>query len=480
MKGTGKRARWIAIGLLAIALLATAGWWWRATQVRAVVVAVLPARPALDGFGSELGVRLARVERRARSLGGAIAGLAELARLYHANGFMTQAGACERALMAIDPSNPLWPYLRAHTLGGYGDLEAALPLLQRTVELAPEYLPAQIRLGDVLFKQNETAGAAAVYRAALRRAPGETWATLGLARTELAAGRSAAAQQLLQHLVAAQPEFAPAWALLIGVDEQRGHEAAAATHRLQARNAGRPHEMPDPWIDDLMADCYDPYRLAVAAAAADPANHQARARQLLERAVAIAPNYDLPCRLLGNLLSDLGALAPARRYLERATVNNPKNPDNWSHLVRVLKAMGDMPAAGRALETGLAHCPEAPVLHLERGRRLAAAGRLDAAAAAFTYAQRLRPGDATAGMELAQVHFKQGRLEAGVAELRQVVKIDPGHPIATVLLARYAISQGNAAVASEWIEQARRQPQVPPGDLKQVIEEFRQQFGRMP
>ena len=76
--------------------------------------------------------------------------------------------------------------------------------------------------------------------------------------------------------------------------------------------------------------------------------------------------------------------------------------------------------------------------------------------------------------------FRQGRLEAGVEALREVVAIDPSHPVAVVLLARYAISQGEAAVAAEWIDRARRQPQVPPGDLKQVIEEYRTQFGRMP
>lgn len=480
MKLDRKRLWFGLSGVGVLIVLGSSGWWWQAAKVRAAVAAVVPARPGLQGQGPGLGERIEVAERRARSVRTAIAGLAELARLYHANGFLPQAGECERALTGLDRSNPLWPYLLAHTLGGYGDLDAALPLLQRTVELAPDYVPAQIQLADALFKRNENARAAAVYRQVLDRDPTNGYALIGLARTELAAGLPAAAQQRLQRLVAAQPEFVAAWTLLINIDEQLGDQAAAATHRRQAPPTDRSYEMPDPWVDELMMECHDPYRLAVAAAAADPANNQARARQLLERATAIAPEGDLAFRLLGNLLADLGEFAAARRNLERATVNNPKDPDNWSYLVRVLKSMADMPAANRALDAGLAHCPDAPVLHLERGRRLVAAGQLEAAAGAFAYAQQLRPNDSSAPMELARVLFRQDRLEEGVAELRKVVQIDATHPVAVVLLARYAINNGDETAAAEWIDRARRQPKLPVGDLQRVVEEYRARFGRTP
>lgn len=479
MRRAARRLYWGAGIILPIVLVACGVWWWRAGQVRAAVVAVLPAQPDLSGSSSELVERVTEAGRRARSLRKTIAGLAELARLYQANGFLSEARMCVTGLIALDPTNPLWPYLEAHARGGYGSLEEALPMLQRAIELSPDYLPARIRLGDTLVKLNRLPEAETAYQEVLARNPDEAYATVGLARCEMAAGRAESARRRLQDLVNRQPQFAPGWVLLISLDEQLGDTAAAAQHRSNAPDA-RPREMPDPWIDDLMNDCYDPYRLAVAASAADPANHQARARQLLERAASIAPRDDLPFRLLGNLLSDLGDLPGARRNLERATENNPKEPDNWSHLVRVLKMMGDMPAANRALDAGLARCPDAAVLHLENGRRLAAAGQLDAAAIAFERARRLRPEDSSAPMELAGLRFKQDRLEEGVSALREVVKIDPNHPVAVVLLARYAISNGDEALATEWIRRAKTQPLVPARDLQTVLQEYHAQFGGTP
>jgi predicted Zn-dependent protease len=476
----GKRFRLILRTILALTALGSGAWWWRAAQTRAAVVMSLPAQPSLDGFAPELADRIDAAERRARRLWSARAGLSELARLYHANGFLQEASACENRLIELDQTNPLWPYLLAHTIGGYGDLDSALPLLYRATQLAPGYLPARIRLGDALLKRNQSTEAAAIYHDVLSNDPNHGYAIIGLARTEFAAGQPEAALHRLQLLVQAQPQFAPGQTLLLSVEEQLGKTAEAAMPRSEAGSAKRTHEMPDPWIEDLMNDCYDPYRLAVAAAAADPADNEARARQWLERSIKIAPNYDLSFRLLGNLLSDLGEREAARRYLERAAAINPKEPDNWTYLLRLLKAMGDMPAANLALDTGLAHCPESSLLQLEKGRRFAAGKQFEAAAGAFRVSQRLRPEDPTASMELARVLFRQDRLEDGVEELRNVVKLDPYHPIAVVLLARYAISNGEHAAAEEWIRRARRQPLVRSDELKLVVDEYRSRFGRAP
>lgn len=480
MRRRGARVR-IALGAaLGLALLAGGVWWWSAGRARDLAASAVPAQPERLAATEELRSRVNEAEARARSRWRAAEGLAELARLYHANGFIAQADACAAALMQLDPANALWPYLRAHTAGGYGDLDAALPWLQRTIELAPDYGPARVRLGDARLKRNEVADAAAVFREALARDPADGYAAIGLARAEIAAGDASAGRDRLRQLVAAQPAFAPAWSLLISVEERLGDAAAAASHRLRAGDTSRSHEMEDPWIDALMEYCYDAYRLAVAAAAADPADNQARARQLLERAVRIAPNDDLPHRLLGNLLSDLGELGSARIFLERAAAIAPKDPDNWSYLVRVLKAMGEVAAASRAVDTGLQHCPDSAVLHLERGRRHAAAGRFEQALGDFEESRRLRPEESSAYIEIAQMHFRLDRLEAGVAELRRAHAVEPNHPIAVVLLARYAINTGDERGALDWIQRARAQPKVTAQDLARVIAEFRETFGRSP
>lgn len=478
----GKRRAWLLLGaVVVLGSLGGAGYRvWLAAQWRTAVLAVVPPRPNLERCTPELRTRLDEAEKQTRSLWRSVTGLAELARLYHANGYVAEASVCEENLIELDPRNPLWPYLRAHTLGGYGDLEEAMPLLQRTTELAPDYLPAKIRMADILLKRNAPGRSAEICREVLRENPHHGYALIGLARSELALGRPEEARLRLQQLVADEPSFVPGWTLLISIDEQLGDAASAASHRVQSRGTSRSREMPDRWVDELMVDCFDPYRLAVAASAADPADHQARAKQLLERAIMIAPNDDLPHRLLGNLLSDLGELASARIYLERATTINPKEPDNWSYLVRLLKAMGDQSAAAHALDVGLSHCPNSPILHLERGRRLKAAGQLDAAASAFDWARQLWPEEPSAYVELALVDFKRDRMEEGIAKLRKVMKLDPNHPIAVVLLARYAINTGDQVEARTLIQRAREHGQVPGSDIDAITAEFRAAFSEAP
>src|SRR5690606_30593142 len=130
---------------------------------------------------------------------------------YHANGFLAEAGECERALVELEPSNPRWLYLRAHTIGGYGNLDEALPMLEDAIKLAPDYLPARIPLADALLKQNDIDGARLGYQEVLNRDPHHGYAVVGMARTELSEDRPEAARQRLQGYVAVRPEFVPAW-----------------------------------------------------------------------------------------------------------------------------------------------------------------------------------------------------------------------------------------------------------------------------
>ena len=71
--------------------------------------------------------------------------------MYHANGFLDEAGRCYQGLQQLDPAEPRWLHLHATILAGYGQIEPALALWKRVRELAPDYLPAQLRSGDSLL-----------------------------------------------------------------------------------------------------------------------------------------------------------------------------------------------------------------------------------------------------------------------------------------------------------------------------------------
>lgn len=480
MKPFGKRFR---LGLLlGFASLVAFGaiLTWRVLQTRQRVTEYLPARPNLNAAPAVLVERIDSAERRARESWRPVGALAELARLYHANGFLPEARTCVEGLVQVDDANPRWPYLLANILGGFGELEETLSLLRRSVSLEDDYVPARIKLGDALLKLNQPAEAARVYSEALTRDPTNAYALLGLARRELVAANWTAARERLRQIVAARPKFGAAWALLATVDDHLGDKAAAALDRAKESSSGGVDEMPDPWIDALLDDCYDPYRLRIAADVLASDEDPSKALVLLQRATAIAPQDAPAHRQLGQFLAKIKRVPEARAQLERATVLDPKDADNWNFLIKVLNESGDAEAASRALAQGLSHCPISPGLHLEKGRRLAAAGQFDLAAVEFEETRRLRPEESNASVELAMTYFRRGRLEEGMIEIRRALAVDPEQPIALVLLARYSINSGDESAAREWIRRSRLQSKVLPPDLTLVVDEYRRKFGREP
>jgi tetratricopeptide (TPR) repeat protein len=132
---------------------------WRRTQVASAI----PATPAPRSLHPQLLDEFSAGEKTARTFLHPVDGLAQLSRLYHANGFYPEAMQCYTALARLQPAEARWLHLHASILALFGRIDEALPLWRRAVMLAPDYLPVQIRLGDILTKANRGADAVAVY-----------------------------------------------------------------------------------------------------------------------------------------------------------------------------------------------------------------------------------------------------------------------------------------------------------------------------
>ncbi len=471
-----KRARLLFI--LLAALLTGGGWYgWRLQTNRAIAQRHLPAAPNLGSLPAALRDSLTTAEARAHSLRHAPTGLAELSALYHANGFYAEAAACYTGLQQLESRNPRWPHLHAAILADFGRLEEALPLRRRAVELAPDYLPARLRLGDVLLKANQPADAALAYQAALDRAPGNPYALLGLARCDIAAGEWSRASGRLQDAVARHPEFIGALSLLVTVSERLG-ESAAATE-LRSRIGQREFtDLPDPWIDTLSDVCFDAYRLSVSAVIARAAGSTDRALELLARATALAPSVSSYHRQAGHIQLGDRNFTAAKRHLEQAVAVNPGDSDAWLLLLNALRSLGQSQAAVQVLNQALTHCPQSAGLHLERARWLKATGRLPEAIEEFRVSHNLRPSEATPLVELANTYLSLDRATEGLAALHEALARQPGHPHALVSLTFYHILTGDEATALRHWEEIRRQPRTPETMIQDLRRAFRRQFNR--
>lgn len=466
-----RRAVLVGGGLLA-ALIVLGGWVLRVRQPSGVVV-VLPTAPDFGETQGRLREAVATAMARADSPAGALDALKQLARLYHANGYLDEAQAAYAALEEADPDEPRWLHLHAVILAGYGDFEPAMARWRRVIELAPDYLPAHLRLAEGELKSNRPDAAAAIYAAVLRRWPDEPYAQLGLARLDFEAERWEEARRRLEPLVR-QTEYRLGYDLIVSVYERLGREREAMAIRGQMKASGAFREAPDAWLDGLVEVCFDPYRIAIAAGARpDPEE----ARALILRAIELAPeevSYRL--QLVSHYTEQKNAPA-ALAALRELTEQAPDFADGWARLASLQLDFKEDAAAARTLAEGIGHCPDSPSLRLMRGSMLRRAGRFDEAMRELNISIELRPNEAPAYVELAHAQIAQGDVGAGLASLRRSLEAEPENPAALIFLAFHAISTGNRAEADGWMERVARQPRVAAEPAMRLTQAYRAKFG---
>jgi tetratricopeptide (TPR) repeat protein len=468
----------LVLGLLAAALLAggTGGYlWWRAQARAEIFATAIPVQPDLSHWPVQMRERVAAAERKLTD--SPLDGLAELSRLYHANGFFAEAAQCYAGLEQLQPAEARWYHLHAIILAGYGDAVPALPLWQRAVRLAPDYLPAHLRLGDVYLKLNDFAAAEKVYRTILATHPDEPYAQLGVARCLFEAGRWENARAILEPLVA-KTNYMLGYDLIVTVFERLGREEQARAVRARNRDSGAYRDPVDPWVDQLADDCYDVYRLSLSSGAEQRHGNWDTALRRIEQAIALAPQQASLHFQLAGLHSARKSYTKARQGYELCTKLQPDFADGWAQFAFISELLGDRPTAERALADGLRNCPNSPGLHLQKARWLVRDKRPEEAIVEFRESIRLRPNEADAYLGLASACIGLGRNEEGLAAVDQALIAEPDHPGALGIRTFNAIVTRDELSARQWLRRCQNQPRVARKDLDQILQAYQQQFGR--
>lgn len=437
----------------------------------------MPARPDLSLAHPEFLQRVESCEGRVRTQDDPQPALAELARLYHANGFLPEASACYASLEVLEPKQPRWPHLHAHILAGYGKIEAAAPRWARVVELAPDYLPARLRRADLSLKSGQLDRAEKEYAAVLARNPDNPYALLGLARCDFEREHWEEAREKLERLVRAT-NFKLGYDLIVTVFEKLGLAGRALDVRSRERASGAFRDPADPWVQELLLDCYDSFQLSLAAGAAADAGDRKRAIELLERATSLDPESAALRVQLGSILFVAGEYSKARPLFERATELAPEFADGWSNLSNLQLTVGQREAAQRTLERAMARNPNSPILRIMHARQLSDAGRKEAAIKEFREAIRLRPTEADAYIQLSFLLIALEREDEAMQVLEDALIYEPQHPVLLTTLALHAVQSGNEAAARNWWSRIREQPRVADRDKNVLRREFQAKFGR--
>lgn len=465
------------LSLVVLVLVGGGVGWLRWEQARGRVAMYVPPRPDWTGRPAGLAARVQEADARARA--GELAGLAELSRLYHANGAYREALWCYEGLMVAEPAEPRWPHLAANLRALFGETAEAEPLWRRVLELAPEHTAARVKLGEMLLKANRHDEAAALFDAVLAAEPEHPQALIGRARVDLVRGDRGAARGRLERVVA-RTDFRLGADLLATVYEELGDGNRARVLRGRQKHHGAHQAVRDPWLHALNDDGYDAYQLALESGAASFRGDDEDAWRWLERALALEPENGQLHHQAAKLWEGRRNQIKAKAAYERAVELDAGISDAWARLYTLNRAMGETGVALRVLREGLEANPDSPVLLLERARRYQELGRPEAALVDLERVVDLRHDDATAALEAARLLLSLERVGEAVTMLDLALEAEPEHPLALILQCFTAISREDRVAADRWMARVRAQPRVAATDLEGLAGAYRQVFGAAP
>lgn len=455
-RSTVARRWWIGcLSLVALAAVVL-GVAWRSDGVAARVQAALPDRRELAGKPALLGELLTQAEHKAKSPDTALDGVAELGRLYHANGFNAAAEACWRILREEQPREARWRYYLADLHRAKSDYAGMTALLEETLNLAPDYAPARLQLANLQFKSGEPAKAERNYQQRLEQVPQDPYARLGLVRLALQGGRNDEARVLLELLLKDTPHFSTAHNLYAELLAAAGDQAGANKHRWLGRETLRYREPEDPWLDELLTWCYDYERLCVLGTVEFQTEQHDRAQAYFERAIRVEPGRPNAYELLAGVYLKRGDAARARDLLEQALphLTGGKSVGIFTTLGVAYRSLQKPAEAERVARLGVEALGRQPELLDALALALADAGKHGDAVAAWQAALAQNLGDAGMNHNLARSFLALRRLDDALDALDRSLTLQPSYLPTLLLRGQIELEAGHVEDAEKYLRPA--------------------------
>jgi len=443
----------LAAGIFGLAALFGIGRVYHRRAVAERMARSVLSLPTLAGAPEPLRLRLHRAHALALDPATVLAGVGELGRLFRANAYLDEAEQCWKLLSDAEPRNARWAYYLADARSLASDEPAMAHWLTKSTELAPDYAPAWLRLGDLSFKTGQLDLAARAYRTRLALLPGDPYANLGLARIALQRGDRAEARTTLQRLVEAAPEFSSAHNLYAELLSADGDATGAARERARGSEAGRFREADDPWIEELMTWCFSYETLCRRGTVDVLTKHPAHALALFKRAIDLEPRQAAAYELLGNLYVDLGKLDTAREIYTEGLARAGRDAAATKLFVglsRVWLRLKRPADAARVARDGLKHADGDAELEHALGLALGQLGETSAAVEALRSAART--GDARTNYDFAVALIAVRQLDEGIEALHRSLTLEPTFPETLALLAQIEIDSGRWRAAGQYLQ----------------------------
>jgi tetratricopeptide (TPR) repeat protein len=345
----------------------------------------------------------------------------DLGRILHAYKLLPPANQCYRRARRLQPGDYATAYLLGIAQAQSGDDAGATDNLRAALALNPDYAPARLRLGEVLFKNGALAEARTLFEALLAQQPDSAWAHYRLAQVMSALDDPQGAIDNYLRAIELYGDFGPAHYALALACRDRGETGLAQSH--MARYRQHPEQTP-PHVDPLME--------AVESLDMSAMAQVRRARQL----------------------ESADRMREALQALEQAVAVEPQSVEAHSHLVRLYHRLNDAGRAEQHYRAVTAIEPNTVMANLEYGALLAEQGRIADAAAAFEKVLAADPDHSTAHTLLAQAREELQQPAEAERHYRLALDSDPNNRRAALLLGRLLLLADRHAEAELYLAQA--------------------------
>ena len=422
-------------------------------ELEALYIMGIPDVPNLTGWPPELNESLKEAYEGMSDQKTRFHSLAKLGKLYHANGFVTQAASCYKALVKLQPNNALWPYLTAALYEDYADQALPIEQLLRVRTLNAEYSPASLRLARSYLKIGDLDSAEEEFISYLKLEKGDYFGLKGLADVAAAKGDLERAKSLLDQLVESGQATAEVYWKRAELFEASGSLEESLLNLARADNASSGAKYIDPWVLSIGEYSFESHRLRQYGRAALSLEQHAKAKRFAKRAIALEPDTVHAYLLLADVLLAMNAINQAIAVLKEATEEVPDADEPYLKLARLKWEDGDLDAAMAIARDGLQSALYETNLLLELGRMHRESGEGREAIALMKEARSKNPDHLDAAKELALLELEHHMPEAE-KDLRHYLQLAPYDDGTWVTLGKLQLSKRKMDLALYSFEKA--------------------------
>jgi tetratricopeptide (TPR) repeat protein len=345
-----------------------------------------------------------------------------LGMLLHAFEQYEAAEICYRRARALAPDRFQWAYYLGLAQSIDGKTNEAAATLQAAVRLDPQYLPARIKLAEVLLGLNRLQESQEVCQSAAKQDPRFVPAYYWLGRVAAAQGDLKSAVENYRQACRLAPSYGSAHYALAQVYQKLGREADAR--------------------ESLAA--YQKFKLDGDPQPEDP---------LLDTVRAL-DNSALAHLMKGVDLEKAGQLEQAIAEHEQALEIDPKLAQAHANLIGMYAKAGQTEKAEKQYRATVAINPNLPQSHYDFGVLLFSEARYKEAETAFRKALESSPAYAEAHNNLAVLLERQGKLDEAARNYQAAIDNKPNNREAHFQLGRLLLKQRKNDQAIGHFEQA--------------------------